>query len=81
MDNSKNELLGRVVARYKTIGKFAESLNWSYSKTYRVVTGKQIADARDINQMIRALGISDDGEAIALFISHPVHETCNSSLA
>lgn len=68
LDRQKNELRGYVAARFKSVNQFAIALGWSYSKTMRIVNGAQQANASDIKQMVGALGLTDPGEIVSLFI-------------
>lgn len=44
----ENKLLGLIVSKFGSITKLAEELGWSYSKTYRIVSGAQEPGASEI---------------------------------
>lgn len=44
----ENRLLGLIAAKFGSITKLAETVGWSYSKTYRIVTGAQEPGATEI---------------------------------
>ena len=62
--NTQNKLRGLVVAQYGSIRKFAEALEWSYAKAYRIIAGLQEPNATDINQMADALHIQNDAASV-----------------
>lgn len=62
-----NELRGAVLAKFKTVGAFAEAVNWSKNKAYRIVRGEQLPDSADIQAICVALRIKDPEAIVRLF--------------
>lgn len=62
-----NVLRGIVAEKFGSCAKFANALNWSGRKTRDIVSGRQIADTRDIKQMAKVLGINEPAEIIRIF--------------
>lgn len=67
--SEKNELRGYVAAEYGSCTKFAERLGWSGNKTRNIVSGRQVPNAADIQQMATALNITDPAEFMRIFFS------------
>ena len=67
MDRKENPLLGRVVAKFGSIAKFANHWGVSYAKAYRIITGSQICNENDMRDIIKALDIHDADDIVTLF--------------
>ena len=65
----KNELRGSVAAKYGSCTKFAKQLGWSGNKTRNIVSGRQVPNATDIQQMAIALNITDPAEFMRIFFN------------
>lgn len=63
-----NKLRGAVVAKYGSTRKLAPVIGWCYSKTYRLVMGKQAPTAQEINALAGVLGITDPAEIVDTFL-------------
>ena len=60
-------LEGLARARFKSVQQLADMLKWSYSKTYRIIRGKQTPDANEIRDLSIVLGISSPEDVVSLF--------------
>jgi len=58
---------GLVVSKYGSMTKFAEHIGWSGRKTRDIITGRQQATAKDIEQMAMTLGINEANEFVSFF--------------
>lgn len=65
----KNELRGRIIAKFHTVLAFGKALNWSSRKTYDIVNGKQEATSKDIEDMCEALDVEIPDVMRSLFFS------------
>ena len=63
-----SKLRGLVVSEFGSVSKLAEVLNWSYSKTYRIVAGVQEPTATDINDLADAFPSMGAAEIVDVFI-------------
>lgn len=66
MDN-KITLRGMVVSIFGNISEFAQSIGWSYSKAYRIVSGDQIPDLNDVREICKALQVADPEDICKIF--------------
>lgn len=48
-------LKGIVISKFGSISAFSKEIGWCYSKTNRIVNGRQLPDASEIKDMARAL--------------------------
>lgn len=62
-----NPLRGVVAEKFGSCAKFAEALNWSGRKTRDIVSGRQVPNAKDIQEMADKLEIRDRTEAWRIF--------------
>ena len=62
-------LKGVVISRFGTVGKFGTALGWSQRKARDIVSGRQIPNARDIEQMAEVLQVTIPSELKALFFA------------
>ena len=62
-------LRGRILGMYKTLGGFAEAIGWSRRKVSYIVSGRQEATAKDIEQMCDALNVEVPEDFRLLFLS------------
>lgn len=62
-------LHGLVRASYRSVADLAEKLGWSYSKTYRIVTGRQIPNIIEVWALADALDLQTTEEIKAVFLS------------
>ena len=65
----KNELRGRIIAKYGTVLNFGRFLKWSTRKTYNIVNGKQDPSGKDIEAMCAALDVFIPADMRSLFFS------------
>ena len=73
MQSNVLTLRGVVVSKYGDMTKFARRLNWSGRKTRSIVSGKQIPNAREIEEMADALDITipEDLKTIFFYQERP----------
>ena len=62
-------LRGLIVSKFGSISKFSDYIGWCYSKSNRIVNGKQDPDAKDIKKMVEALEINDPRIITKIFLS------------
>ena len=62
-------LRGIVVSKFGSVANFAKAIGWGYSKTNRIVGGRQEPDVEDIKQMARCLEINDPQAIVSIFLS------------
>lgn len=62
-------LKGLVISKYGNAGKFGEALGWSGRKARDIVSGRQMPDAREIEQMAEALNIVIPSDLKAIFFA------------
>lgn len=62
-------LKGIVVSKFGSISAFSKEIGWCYSKTNRIVNGKQLPDASEIKDMARVLNIDDPSLVSSIFLS------------
>ena len=74
----ENKLLGLIVSKFGSITKLAEALGWSYSKTYRIVTGVQEPGASEIAAMTDIWPSLSREEILELFILPWSSQNANS---
>lgn len=55
-------LKGRAVGMFGSVSNFADKLGWSYSRTYRLLTGRQNMTLPEFAEIISALNITDAEE-------------------
>lgn len=67
MQASGITLRGVVVSKYGSMSAFARRLNWSGRKTRSIVSGEQVPNAREIEEMAEALDITIPEELKAIF--------------
>ncbi len=60
-------LRGRIIAKYRTLGAFADAVGWKRNKASRIVNGAQDMDINDIQVVAHALDIDDCADFITLF--------------
>ena len=65
--DSKITLRGMVVSAFGNISEFAQEIGWSYSKTYRIVSGEQTPDISDVRDICKALRVKDPEDICKLF--------------
>jgi len=63
-----NKLRGAVAAKYGSTRKLAPVVGWCYSKTYRLVMGRQAPTAQEINALAEALDITAPEEIVETFL-------------
>ena len=63
-----NKLRGLVVSEYGSVVELAKALKWSYSKTYRIVSGAQEPTATDISTLADAFPVLTAAEIVEVFI-------------
>lgn len=63
----RNPLRGAVAEKFGSCAKFAKALGWSGRKTRDIVSRRQMATAKEINEMAIALDISDPAEFVKVF--------------
>lgn len=68
MDEQMN-LRGIVVSRFGSIARFSKEIGWCYSKTNRIVNGKQEPDATEIKAMASVLRIENPAVVSSVFLS------------
>ena len=64
-----NALRGVVAERFGSCTKFAQALNWSGRKTRDIVSGRQVANTKEVREMATVLKISDAEEFMRVFFS------------
>lgn len=62
-------LQGLVRARFRSVRELAGKLGWSYSKTYRIVTGRQIPNIIEVWKMAAELKLENAAEIESVFLS------------
>lgn len=62
-------LKGIVISKFGSISAFSKEIGWCYSKTNRIVNGRQLPDASEIKDMARALNIDDPALVSSVFLS------------
>lgn len=62
-----NALRGVVAEKYGSCASFARAIGWSERKARDIVSGRQVPDARDINEMSNTLGIHEPDEFMRVF--------------
>lgn len=67
MAKQENALLGKVVAKFGSIRKFANACGISYPRAYRIVTGGQTKTENDLRLLIQTLDLHDAEEIVSLF--------------
>ena len=72
-------LRGLVVAKFGSIKKFADYLNWSYARTYRLVHMTQQPESSDICAMADALQLTDGDTIVKVFILPWCSQNANST--
>ena len=65
----KWKLHALVRANYRSITELAMKLGWSYSRTYRIVTGRQIPNVIEVWALADALGLETVKEIKGVFLS------------
>lgn len=68
MDKIVN-LKGIVVSKFGSISAFSKEIGWCYSKTNRIVNGKQLPDASEIKDMAQVLNIDDPSLVSSIFLT------------
>lgn len=61
------DLRGAVLAVYPSLSAFSDSIGWSYAKTCRIVSGRQLPDSSEIKAFCEAVGLDDPDSIIRLF--------------
>lgn len=76
MQSSNITLRGVVVSKFGNMTRFAERLQWSGRKTRSIVSGKQVPNAREIEEMAEALDITipEDLKIIFFYNQSPQNE-------
>ena len=70
MENMNNlAIRGRILGMYKTLGDFAAAIGWSRRKVSYIVSGRQEATAKDIEQMCAALKVEVPEDFRLLFLN------------
>ena len=62
-------LKGVVISKYGSVGKFGIALGWSPRKARDIVSGRQVPNARDIEQMAAVLNITIPSDLRTLFFA------------
>ena len=63
----KMELQKLVRINFKSVSDLSKALGWSYSKTYRIVTGRQIPNVLEAWTLAQALGLETAQEMWDVF--------------
>lgn len=63
----KMELQKLVRINFESVAALSKSLGWSYSKTYRIVTGRQIPNVLEAWTLAQALGLETAQEMWDIF--------------
>lgn len=67
MQNPANELRGCVIAKFGTIGKFAEAINWSFRKASYILSGRQVMTVKDVKECAEVLSIDNADDFLRIF--------------
>ena len=62
-----NVLRGAVAERFGSCAKFAQALGWSNRKARDIVSGRQIPNATELEEMADTLGIHDPADFMRVF--------------
>ena len=74
MIGQENPLRGAMAAKFGTCEAFSKALAWSGRKTRDIVSGRQIATAKDILEMAKALDVMDKPDVfMSIFFDKRVH--------
>jgi len=65
----EQNLRGRIISMYKTLGEFAKAIGWSRRKVSAIVNKRQEATASDIETMASALKVELPSEFRILFLT------------
>lgn len=68
----KTSLQGLVRAKFKSVKKLSDYLGWSYTKTYRIVTERQLPNVVEVWDLADALGLETAQEIKEIFLSPQV---------
>ena len=69
--NTKREQLSLqqlIRLNYRSLSEFNRKLGWNYSKTYRIVTGRQDPTVIEAWDLGKALGVEEAGDIWPLFL-------------
>ena len=67
MQNSTNELRGKVIEKFGTVGKFAEAMQWSGRKASYVTTGRQVLTIKEAEKCAEVLGVDNRQDFMRIF--------------
>lgn len=62
-----NALRGVIAEKYGSCARFAREIGWSERKARDIVSGRQIPNAREINEMSNTLDIHEPDEFMRVF--------------
>ena len=54
----KNKLRGLIYSNYRTVADMARKMGWGKQKLWRIITGKQLPNAYEIDAMAKAMQAS-----------------------
>lgn len=67
MQNPANNLRGYVVAKFGTIGNFADAIGWSARKASYITTGRQIMTVKEAEECAEVLNIDNVADFMRIF--------------
>ena len=63
-----NELLGRILAKHRSISNFARAMHWDRKKASRIANRQQLPSAKDMEDMAVELEVTDCDTFVHLFL-------------
>jgi len=64
----ENELLGCILAKFRSISNFARVINWDRKKASRIANRVQLPTAKDMYEMADVLDVQDCDTFVRLFL-------------
>lgn len=58
---------GLAISKFGSMGKFAKRIGWSERRTRDILSGRQEPTAKDIEEMAKALEITEASEFVSFF--------------